>query len=121
MLGRALFYGAGAGKLPTASAVVADILDVLSHRSGERKLPAWKKAEESDVAPCADYVCRRVYAFEGCARCAEKAKAALGTDQAAFLEGGRFAVISAPMSEAEANAAVTASGLTPILSLPVLD
>ena len=33
MLGRALFYGAGAGKLPTASAVVADIIDILSAES----------------------------------------------------------------------------------------
>ena len=32
MLGRALFYGAGAGKLPTASAVVADIIDILSNK-----------------------------------------------------------------------------------------
>ncbi len=27
MLGDAMFYGSGAGKLPTASAVVADVVD----------------------------------------------------------------------------------------------
>ncbi len=121
MLGRALFYGAGAGKLPTASAVVADILDVLSHRSGERKLPVWKSAEACDVALPAAYNCRRVYVFEGCARCAEKAKAALATENAIFLEGGKFAVLSASMTETEATAALASTDLSPLFSLPVLD
>ncbi len=121
MLGRALFYGAGAGKLPTASAVVADILDVLSHKSEMRKLPVWERATDSDVANPADYVCRRVFAFEGCQKCAEKAKTALATEEAVFLEGGRFALISAPMTEANAKKALEATGLVPLFSLPVLD
>ena len=33
MLGDAMFYGAGAGKLPTASAVVADIVEIVKHRN----------------------------------------------------------------------------------------
>ena len=33
MLGDALFYGRGAGKLPTASAVVADIIDAVKNAS----------------------------------------------------------------------------------------
>ena len=33
MLGDVMFYGKGAGKLPTASAVTADVLDAL--RNGE--------------------------------------------------------------------------------------
>lgn len=31
MLGEAMFYGAGAGKLPTASAVVGDLVDAVNH------------------------------------------------------------------------------------------
>jgi homoserine dehydrogenase len=31
MLGDAMFYGSGAGKLPTASAVVADVVDMAKH------------------------------------------------------------------------------------------
>ena len=31
MLGDAMFYGSGAGKLPTASAVVGDIVDAAKH------------------------------------------------------------------------------------------
>ena len=121
MLGRALFYGAGAGKLPTASAVVADIIDVLSHRSSERKLPVWVPAEADDVACACEYVCRRCYLIEGCSRCAEKAKAALGSDTAVMLEGGRFAVVSAPMSAKDADAAIASTGVSPIFCLPVLD
>ena len=33
VLGDAMFYGSGAGKLPTASAVVADIVDMAKHRN----------------------------------------------------------------------------------------
>ena len=32
VLGDAMFYGSGAGKLPTASAVVADIVDMTKHK-----------------------------------------------------------------------------------------
>ncbi len=32
MLGDAMFYGSGAGKRPTASAVVADVVDIVRHR-----------------------------------------------------------------------------------------
>lgn len=43
-VGEVLFYGAGAGKLPTASAVVADIVDSAIH-SERRKIIGWNKAE----------------------------------------------------------------------------
>ena len=33
VLGDAMFYGSGAGKLPTASAVVADIVDMTKHKN----------------------------------------------------------------------------------------
>ena len=43
-VGDVMFYGAGAGKLPTASAVVADMVDSAIH-SSRRKLIGWKKPE----------------------------------------------------------------------------
>ena len=33
VLGDAMFYGSGAGKLPTASAVVADVVDMTKHQN----------------------------------------------------------------------------------------
>lgn len=48
-VGDIMFYGSGAGKLPTASAVVADIVDSVIH-SERRKLIGWKKPEGDIVA-----------------------------------------------------------------------
>ena len=121
MLGRALFYGAGAGKLPTASAVVADILDILSGRSTDRRLPQWQVATDADVANADALVCRRAYVFEGCPRCEAKAKTALATEDSVWLCDGKFAVVSAKMTATDADAAIASTGLCPILSLPVLD
>ena len=121
MLGRALFYGAGAGKLPTASAVVADIIDILSHRANGRMLPKWRPATEDDIADASDYSCRRCFLIEGCPMCAAKAKTALNTEDCVFVEDGKFAVVSAPMTEKDASAALAATGLQPVFCLPVLD
>lgn len=44
VLGDAMFYGSGAGKLPTASAVVADIVDIVKNR-GRNIMPAWSSVK----------------------------------------------------------------------------
>lgn len=121
MLGRALFYGAGAGKLPTASAVVADIIDILSGRAVERNLPKWTPATEADVASAEEFVCRYCYVFEGCAKCAEAAKAALQSEDCVFLDGSKFAVVSKKMAKKDADVAVAKADLGLLFSLPVLD
>jgi len=43
-VGDTLFYGAGAGKMPTASAVVADVIDAAKHDHA-RKLISWDEGE----------------------------------------------------------------------------
>jgi homoserine dehydrogenase len=48
-IGDVVFYGRGAGKLPTASAVVADIIDEVKHL-GARKYLSWEPGEEGYVA-----------------------------------------------------------------------
>ena len=48
MLGDAMFYGSGAGKLPTASAVVADIVDMVKH-NGTNILIEWSQDKMSLV------------------------------------------------------------------------
>ena len=121
MLGRALFYGAGAGKLPTASAVVADIIDILSHKAEERRLPQWRVAEDGDIANPALYVCRRCYVIEGCAKCAEKAKKAFGTEECIFINDSQFAVVTTPMTAKSAAQALASTGLEAKLCLPILD
>ncbi|HEX2938278.1 MAG TPA: homoserine dehydrogenase, partial [Ruminiclostridium sp.] len=47
-IGDVVFYGRGAGKLPTASAVVADIIDEAKHL-GARKYVYWSPAENGYV------------------------------------------------------------------------
>lgn len=48
-VGDLMFYGAGAGKLPTASAVVADMVDSAIH-STRRKIIGWNKSESDIIA-----------------------------------------------------------------------
>lgn len=50
VLGDAMFYGSGAGKLPTASAVVADIVDIVKH-TGKHVWIDW----EQEKLELADY------------------------------------------------------------------
>ena len=63
MVGQVMFYGPGAGKLPTASAVSADIVDVIAHMDGDYKLPTFEVADKSDVADFDEYACRRFFIF----------------------------------------------------------
>lgn len=48
--GDVVFYGKGAGKLPTASAVVADIVDCIKHLDA-RKYLFWSDCDGSNVLP----------------------------------------------------------------------
>ena len=121
MLGRVLFSGAGAGKLPTASAIVADMLDILSGRSTDRRLPKWTTAVDADIADANAFSCRRAYVFEGCPKCEAKAKTALASEDSVWLSDRKFAVISANMTATDADAAIKETGLSPILTLPVLE
>ena len=47
-IGDVVFYGKGAGKLPTASAVVADVIDCAKH-TAKRKAFGWGPAQENYV------------------------------------------------------------------------
>ena len=59
MLDKVLFYGKGAGKLPTASAVVADIMDIVE-KMNFPKAPviSWSNASYDDVADTNAYKCK---------------------------------------------------------------
>ncbi|MEG2396659.1 MAG: homoserine dehydrogenase [Oscillospiraceae bacterium] len=47
-IGDVVFYGKGAGKLPTASAVVADVIDCAKH-TARKKIFGWNKSEDDYV------------------------------------------------------------------------
>lgn len=52
VLGDAMFYGSGAGKLPTASAVVADVVDEARHL--HRNIMTMWKSDKLELLPFAD-------------------------------------------------------------------
>ena len=90
MVGDVMFYGPGAGKLPTASAVVADIVDVIAKRDVPVTPVGWVSAEAEDIAPLEDYVCPRLVIVDG--EC----------DNALAEVNGKSAYFTEPMTEAEA-------------------
>lgn len=117
MVGKTFFYGPGAGKLPTASAVVGDILNVFD---GGIRLPKWEKAETADYADPQARVCRRVFCLAGCSKCAEKTKPFFGYETY-LAKDGKFVFVSRSMTEWEAAEALKECGKELCWTLPVLD
>ena len=54
--GDVVFYGKGAGKLPTASAVVSDIVSAVKHSDTSRSL-TWTDSEQSFILPFEQFTC----------------------------------------------------------------
>ena len=63
VLGDAMFYGSGAGKLPTASAVVADVVDEAKHL--HRNIMTMWKSEKLELLPIEDTSRRFFIRFSG--------------------------------------------------------
>lgn len=104
-IGEAMFYGPGAGKLPTASAVVGDMVDAVWHLS-QRRMLDWDDADPAKMVDFADLPLP--YALRTTASKAE-VEAKLG--QATALPAGYY-LLSAPIT----RRAIEASGL-PLLAL----
>ena len=66
MLDNVLFYGKGAGKLPTASAVTADIIDI-AEKMGTAACPtiSWSNAEGDDISSEEEYKTQRCIILAG--------------------------------------------------------
>ncbi|UWP60618.1 homoserine dehydrogenase [Ruminococcus gauvreauii] len=101
VLGDAMFYGSGAGKLPTASAVVADVVDAAKHLN-RNIMMNWssKKLELMDISQVEERFFVRMkgsVAADG-----QKVKELFG--DAAFVEvddlEGEFAFVTGVMTEA---------------------
>lgn len=66
-VGISLFYGRGAGKLPTASAVVADVIDCAKHMKA-RKYLYWKSSDGSFISNYRNMPFRRYVRFNSNAK-----------------------------------------------------
>ena len=103
MLGDVVFYGKGAGKLPTASAVVADVVDALKEGSAVHDSLFWQPApppegQLTDEAPHAWYL--RVRGVP-----AAVLPAAAGQGRLVFEKDGECAYLIEKATAAEVDAA----------------
>lgn len=119
MVGQVMFYGPGAGKLPTASAVVADLVDVMGHTPAGIHAPVWTDAQPDEIADPESYVCRHLVVLDAPAS-AEGAVSAEFAINALHVKNGRFSFITEEMSEAEVKAKIAAVGYPLINRIRVL-
>lgn len=104
-IGDVVFYGKGAGKMPTASAVVADVIDCAKHME-RKKFFGWQDSEPGYVADYLDNVTS--FYIRGTT---QNAAAAIARINSLFGEvklltrsnapEGEFAFATAPLSERE--------------------
>ena len=98
-VGDVMFYGRGAGDLPTASAVMGDVMDALQHRAKRRDLGWSESAELADFAGLSmKWYLRGNFA---------------PPEGSAELSGG--AVIAGPMTAAQAEALAEKLGAAALL------
>lgn len=113
MVGDVTFIGAGAGKLPTASAVVTDIVDCAKHQ-GRNIMTFWsqEKQELADLSKTERAFYVRIQGSK--ADCLAAVEKALSVDSVIELEGvtDEFAVVTKAMAEgAFENAIATLDGV----------
>ncbi|GAA6292176.1 homoserine dehydrogenase [Enterocloster asparagiformis] len=107
MLGTSMFYGSGAGKLPTASAVIADIIEAAQNMKRNVRL-GWT-SERQAVEPMDRVSFRYFIRMAGTYRNKEQdVRAAFGPVEVVELYGmDEFAVLTREMTEGEMKAAVS--------------
>ena len=123
--GDVVFYGKGAGKLPTASAVVADVIDCCKHLK-TRKFLYWADGNGKNILPWEESS-RAMYVRANGSNVAEKAEKLFGevtvinkTDAPADEKA--FVVKAMPYNEfAEKIAQLEADGVSVLSSIRVAD
>ena len=100
-LGVTMMYGSGAGKLPTASAVIADIVEIAKNPA--RNVPFGWHAGKLSPKPAGARLHRFLVRFDGAdAAAAQKTAEALGAKAPVFPDGGaEFAVLTEAMTKDE--------------------
>lgn len=95
MLGDSLFYGRGAGKLPTASAVVADVIDIAKNKS-EKFAKPWSAAQKNVLVPYEEIKTAMYLRIESndVLSAIDYIKEAFSKELHIEINGGEFAVIT---------------------------
>ncbi len=108
MLGDSMYYGRGAGKLPTASAVVSDVVDCARH-IGKVIMCFW---DDQEVALADMERMRRRFFVRVDAKREREAIAAFGSVSVVEADvSGEFAFVTNEMSEKEFNEKAEAAGI----------
>ena len=117
-IGDVMFYGRGAGKLPTASAVVADVIDAAKHRD-EKKRVFWAEGgEDTTVSP--DGLASAWYVRgSGDAGAAKAALPGARLLELADAPAGEFALLTGPMTRPELDGKL--AGAEPLSVFRLLD
>ncbi len=104
MLGDAMFFGSGAGKRPTASAVVGDVIDAARHK-GVTIWSNWS-SEKQELVPIDDVKGRFFVRISGNANEADALQQEFGSCKMLCLEQypEEFALLTSEMTEAEYKA-----------------
>ena len=109
MVGEVMFYGPGAGKLPTASAVTGDLVDVMAHTPAGIISPVWVDAEPHEIADPEAYVCRHLVVLDAPLSAEGEIAAHFALNAVRHTEG-RFSFITEELSETEVKARISAVG-----------
>jgi homoserine dehydrogenase len=115
-----MFYGPGAGKLPTASAVAGDLIDVMGHTPAGIHTPVWVDATPDEIADPADYACRHLVVLDVQESDAGHLKTVFGGLNAVRCTEGRFSFITEEMSESAVKDCIEAAGYPLISRIRVL-
>ena len=109
-VGTLMFYGSGAGKLPTANAVVSNILEAVLHLHDNVRL-GWSD-EKLAISPIEDHRFRYFARIAGnTPENRKKAAEVFGSGEFTELEGlDEFAVLTGEMNEKDFRAAAAAFG-----------
>lgn len=103
MVGETMFYGPGAGKLPTASAMVGDLVTALTQPAGSRPL-AWGPEKPGALQPWEESIAQRFLRVSGM----DREELETFYPGCRFLDGpeeGETALITAPATQGELDAA----------------
>lgn len=101
MLGISMYYGSGAGKLPTASAVVADLIEAAQNEAYH--VPLGWNSERLSVADMGSFSSRYFVRIAGdVSQRADQVEALFGAGEVVVLDGAdEFAFITPRMREAD--------------------
>ena len=115
-LGNVMFYGQGAGAGATASAVVGDLLPIISYGSKNPIVPGFNRVDTPADKTFPEFVSRKYIAFPK--ECEAKVKEVFG--EVEFIESDECAFITKAESERATNEAIASMDVAPLSKIRFL-